>query len=313
MEHLACRQSTIRKSLLRAQAEQRTTCPSVYYYCTTKVDYFGYFKPPVREMPVVVVTPYKRYEIPNAAANKSQFLSEKASASSAEISLPEKFLTDMVMMNVISFLLGRESTCQVQQVEDDEVLLATVLAADYLQIPELFEMYSNLIINTLRTNNNAKEVRAKLKIKNDFTMDEEATTAKEDPWSTHAVNDDPQLPPEEEVNFLNLTEVEDTLIEEFMDPEDDMTVSMVVDGGTQHTHYAGSLYPSPSSNYHYGGKADIVQFVLPRKPVVPVPDSQVERCASHKCGARFTSYNRKHHCRHCGMLHHMSLRCITNF
>ena len=218
---------------------------------------------------MIVVTPNGRHDIPDEVASRSgllkQFLSE---ARAQEVSLQERFLEPHIVDRVIAFL---ESSSIRRGPESDLLVFNMILAAEYLQIPELLNLYTAKIRNALTSKQSAAEVRALFGLKEDLSTAEEASAAKEAPW-------------EQELD----------LVETFNSMRD-MSVSMMVDGE--------SRFRRTTADPLYGGNRDevddIVKYVQPRRPTAPIPDDHAPTCSG--CKTVFTTMTRRHHCRCCGM------------
>lgn len=168
---------------------------------------------------------------------------------------------------IISYLEGRGAP----KVENDVQLFSMILASDYLQLPELVEEYSSILKRVLSSARTAEEVRKMLNVSKDLSVQEEFSASKEAPWEDYELVG-------ENIN------------------SPDMTVSMMVDGGSQfRTATSDSMYSPPLRE----DLEDIVKFVQPRRPMAPIPDEHAPVCS--KCVSPFGRVLRRHHCRRCGM------------
>jgi hypothetical protein len=217
---------------------------------------------------MIVVTPNGRHDIPDEVASRSgllrQYLSE---ARAQEVSLQGKFLSPEVVDRVIAYL---KSNSIPRGQETDVLVFNMILAADYLQIPELLNMYTAKIRNVLTNSPSADAVRAIFGLKHDLSTAEEVSAGNEAPW-------------EQELD----------LVETFNSMRD-MSVSMMVDGESRFRKItADPLYGANRDEVD-----DIVKYVQPRKPTAPIPDDHAPTCSS--CKTLFTTVTRRHHCRCCG-------------
>jgi hypothetical protein len=217
---------------------------------------------------MIVITPGGyRYDVSDEVASRSgtlrQFLSE---ARTQDVNVQGRFLEPNIMDKVIGYL----QTNSIQRgPESDVFVFNMILAADYLQIPDLLSLYIAKIRNALTNARSAAEVRAIFHLKLDLSQEEEASAANEAPW-------------EQDLDLVEINSVRD------------MSVSMIVDGKSE--------FRKTTADPLYGGNRDevddIVKYVQPRRPTAPIPDEHAPKCSS--CETHFSTITRRHHCRCCG-------------
>ncbi len=221
---------------------------------------------------MILNTPVGRRDIPDEIASKSGLLKQfLAEARTHEVNLSGRFLeSEGVLDSAIAFLEGKWTP---KEGENDERIFNMILAADYLQIPDLMEMYIAKVRQVLENSRSADEVRKAFHITKDLSNAEELSASRENPW-------------EDEFDLV-----------EGPPPSSDLFLSVMVDGKSQfRTATADSMYGSPSLR---GEMYDIVKFVQPRRPITPIPDEHAPTCSN--CKVLFSPYIRRHHCRRCGM------------
>lgn len=220
---------------------------------------------------MIVNTPVGRRDIPDEVASRSGLLKQfLAEARTHEVNLHGRFLeADGVVDSAISFM---ERKVVHKGMENDARIFNMILAADYLQIPDLVDLYTSKIRDVLSNSTTAEEVRKKFNIQYDLSNTEELSANKEAPWKEE----------------FDLVEAYTHL--------SDMTVSMIVDSESRfRTVTSDPLYGSPFREDLY----DIVKFVQPRRPITPIPDEHAPTCSN--CKSPFSTIIRRHHCRRCGM------------
>lgn len=219
---------------------------------------------------IVVTSQGIKRDISDEAAKKSGLLNQFLNDSRThDVTLHGRFLeAEGILDRVIAYLERNELPTEPEQ---HERIFNMILAADYMQIPALLDIYTSKIRDVLATSSNAEEVRKKVGAPDDLTTKELASTAKEKVWEEFDVVDYPSM--------------------------HDMSVSMMVDGGSQFRTATADGQHSPPLREDL---EDIVKFVQPRRPMAPIPDEHAPSCS--KCQAPFNTINRRHHCRRCGMV-----------
>jgi len=252
-------------------------------------------------------------------SSSSSFLTASLAGSTAAAAAPA--VTDSLVIAFDEFDQEDEESLQrwrekaaghVFAVRSDDLLFRLLLAAETIEIDELYQICCERIEHALRHSPDAGAVRQLFELPLDFDHAQELRIAKENSWRP--------IKPDEAIELAGLGDsVGQSASADWYTGSNAMTLSVFYEKQTERQRSSSnpasplpvarsdstSLERDANWNWQNGdGAEELPDHAIPlvklRRPPYNSHDDSVDRCQGPSCQTVFNTFNRKHHCRSCG-------------